>query len=89
MDIPTQSWEDIVCTIFIAAILQAQYTIDLWRSLKKKIITLTMHPMEGVVVRKPTILFFHMKRFRVQTQGEVSSLYSLRYLIFDYYKHYI
>ena len=29
-----------------------------------------------------------MKRFQVRTLGEVNSLYSLKYLIIDYYNHY-
>ena len=44
--------------------------------------------MEGAVVRKMTLLLFHMKRFWVRTLGEVNSLYSLRYFLIDYYKHY-
>ena len=63
----------------------AQYTIDSWRSLKKKSIPLTVQPMEGAVVRKMTLFLFHTKRFRVGIPGEVNSLYSLRYLQIDYY----
>ena len=83
--IPTQWWEDIVCTICTAAISPAQYTIESRRSLKKKSIPLTVQPMEGAVVRKTTLLLFHMKRFLVRTLGEVNSLYSLRYLQNDFY----
>ena len=55
---------------------------------EKKSIPLTVQPMEGAVVRKATILLFHMKRFRVRIPGEVNSLCSLRYLQIHYYKHY-
>ena len=85
LDIPTRSWEDMECTICTAVILLAQYTIDSWRSLKKKSIPLTVQPMEDTVVRKTTIFLFYMKRFRVRTAGEVNSLYSLTYLQIDYY----
>ena len=51
LDIPTQWWEDIVCTICISAISPDQYTIESRRSIKKKSIPLTVQPMEGAVVR--------------------------------------
>ena len=44
--------------------------------------------MEGAVMRKTTLFLFHMYRFRVWTPGKVNSLYSLRYLLIDYYIHY-
>ena len=47
-----------------------------------------VHPMEGAVVRKMTLLFFYVKRFQVQTPGELNSLYSLRCLLIDCYIHY-
>ena len=77
-----------MCTICNAAISPAQYTIELRRRLKKKIIPLTVQPMEGAVVRKTTIFLFHMKRFWVLIQGEVNILYFLWYLQIHYYKHY-
>ena len=48
-----------------------------------------MQPMEGAVMSETTILLFHINMVRVQTPGEVNSLYSLMYLINDYYIHYI
>ena len=42
--------------------------------LTKKSIPLTVQPMEGAVVRKTTLSFFHMNRFRVRISGEVISL---------------
>ena len=86
--IPTQRWEDIICTICTAAISPAQYTIELQRSLKKKSIPLKVQPMEGAVVRKMTLFLLHMKKFRVRIPSKVNSLYSLRYLQIHYYKHY-
>ena len=47
-----------------------------------------VQPTEGAFVKKTTLFFFHMKRFRVRIPGEVNSLYSLSYLQIHYYKHY-
>ena len=47
-----------------------------------------VQPMEGAVVRKTTLFFFYVKMFRVQIPGKVNSLYSLKYLIIDYYIQY-
>ena len=77
-----------VCTICTAAISPAQYTIESRRIIMKKIIPLTVQPMEGAGVRETPLFLFHVKRFRVRIPGEVNSLYSLRYLQIHYYKHY-
>ena len=37
---------------------------------------------------KIALFLFRMNRFQVQTPGKLNSLYSLRYLIIDYYIHY-
>ena len=61
--------------------------IDLWRSLKKKSIPLTVQPMEGAVVCKTIIFLFHMKRFRFEPRTK-KKLLILRIILIDYYKQY-
>ena len=68
-------------------ILQAQYTIALWRSLIKKIIPLLVHTTEGAVMHKMSSFLFHMKSFRVRRLGLVKSMYSEWYFFIYYYTH--
>ena len=77
LDTPNNPWENIVCIICIAAILQAQYLIDSWIILKYKSITLPFQPMEDAVMQKTTLFLFHMNMFWLRTPGEVNSLSSL------------
>ena len=44
--------------------------------------------MEVTGVRKTTLFLFDMNIFRVQTPGKVNSLYSLRYILVNYYIQY-
>ena len=70
-----------------AAISQAQYTIDSWRSLNMKSIPLLVHTTEGAVMRKMSSSLFHMKSFWFRRPGLVKSMYFEWFVLIDYYTH--
>ena len=83
-----QEWEGIVCAIFTAAILQVQYLINSWRSLKNK-----KYSLDGAANRRRS--FAQNDYFLVQHEevpgsnpGRGKILYYLRYLLIEYYIHY-